>query len=191
MGRHRKTLEERLRDGHVDVSRHKELMAAAPPPSEIALAETPPDTLPPYGRHVWERLYGTLTTNGVLTDGERETFYAFCESAGVFDYAVGRLRDEGILIQVPAVKKGRPPTRKLSSFAEEEEQPTVQRRNPWYDIKREAMQDMLRAASLLGLTVVDRWRVKRVGEAGRNTVPGSRRKSALDKSGATAIKLAE
>lgn len=179
MGRHRKPLAERLAEGTYRPDRHGPIDGGQLDLLPSSREGAPPDHLPPYGREVWARLYPLVTEHGFLTDGERELFIAYCEAAGMFDKACRELAKNGVFEKIPGKrKKGAP----ASSFSTDPEPEMKVRRNPWYDVKREAAADLSRMSALLGLTAVDRSRVVKAKAAtgGKGPPPLRRPKTSLD-----------
>lgn len=138
-----------MRDGTYRIDRHgpipAELIDVRPERSMLA-----PSELDAWGRSVWRETYPAIAGRGILTESDRGTFVMYCVSYGTFLNACDEIRKTGLVREVITPAEGNKPEKKILTLS------------AWYTIRREALADATKCASLLGLTPVDRGRVMRV-----------------------------
>lgn len=169
MGRKPKPVEDHIRGGTYRPDRHGPQDAM---PKLPAFGSQPPSELDAWGVRVWNETYPVLAGRGVLTEGDRGTFVAYCDALGTLLHAMDEIKKTGLVREeVTPAEEGKPEKKKMILSA-------------WYDIKRNAFADAMRSAAMLGLTPTDRARVVKSGDLSADTgKPEPVRKSLL--SGAT------
>lgn len=146
-GRKPKSLTELKEKGTYRKARHGHLRGA---PNDLPPISTePPDCLDDYGRAEWTRVIESVAP-GHLTAADAGVLTMYASSYGTYLLATAKLHEEGLFSK-----------RKVTSAGGEKgtEKDTPSR---WYRIARESSADAMRCATLLGITPVDRNRVKGV-----------------------------
>jgi len=95
----------------------------------------PTDTLGLEARAVWDRLTAELDAMGILYAADGDPLAMLCSSVAVFREAERKLADEGLIL---------------------EDRDGAPRRNPWWLIRRDALNEIMRLGSAFGLTPVAR-----------------------------------
>jgi P27 family predicted phage terminase small subunit len=90
-------------------------------------------------REEWDRLAGILHGHGVLTEADRATFAAYCQSWARWVEAEEKLKETPMLIRTP------------SGYVQQ---------SPWLSIANRQLELMNRQAAELGLTPASRTRVR-------------------------------
>ena len=115
------------------------------------MPEPPTEVLDAVGIKEWHRVCDLLSDDGILTELDTGTLMLYCDAFSDFHRAVQELKKENDEIIKIGKKNG------------------GQWRNPWYDVKKRAAQEMNQYSVLLGFSPHDRARIKRT--AGANTPP--------------------
>ena len=142
MGNRRKPLSVRLEEGtYYRPSRHGPLpkeSTSSPP-----LAPDPPGELNNYARDVWVRLYPLVTSQGIVTELERDIFKMFCASLGFYNEALEHVKSEGVF------KKPKRGDIDGVQFSK------------WWRVMADRESQTKSLAAMIGLTPVDRQRVSK------------------------------
>jgi len=115
-------------------------------PAKRFMPPPPTDVLDGVGAKEWKRVCELLSDDDMLTELDTSTLMLYCDAFSDFHRAVKELKkkDEGI------VKTGKTNGGQF--------------RNPWYDIKKKAAQEMNQYSVLLGFSPHDRARIKRASQ---------------------------
>ncbi len=164
-GRKPKPLTELEEKGTFRKARHAHLRGAnndlPPIPTE------PPDCLDEYGRAEWTRVIESVAP-GHLTAADAGVLTMYASSYGTYLLATAKLHEEGLFSKRKAASAG-------GEKGTEKDTPSR-----WYRIARESLADAMRCATLLGITPVDRNRVKGVKPTTTDRAPGGKSRSALN-----------
>lgn len=118
--------------------------ASAPAkPEPLRAPPAPVDLLDDIGIKEWQRVAELLTEGGLLTDLDTGVLMLYCDAYSDFVRAVRELKKTDKAEQI--IKTGK--------------RNNGQYRNPWYDVKKKAGQEMAQYAAVLGLTAYDRGRI--------------------------------
>lgn len=127
-------------------TRPSRLNNAEPQPGQTSVV--PPDDLSEEALVIWDELADDLIRTGVLKPWDARLYGDYCEAVVSSREAQQHLDEEGEVIDYPVFNR---------SGEEVSSRPVV---NPWWKIRREAAEAMLKGAARFGLTPADRSRLQ-------------------------------